>query len=210
LAASSDRAVRPASSEAWVGASGTSAGRPASILWQSVGIDQSGSLLISLSTSIVNILGTVVAMLFIDRVGRRPLALIGSAGMAVSLALASWAFSYKTGSGDSISIPDTQGTVALVAAHTFVFFFAVSWGVILWVMVGEMFPFPIRAARDVRGYGLQLARQLGRHGELPAHGGLEPVGHVRLLRRLRAAVRVFVLRVVKETKGRQLEDTSSV
>ncbi|MFI6620646.1 MFS transporter [Streptomyces sp. NPDC050528] len=41
-----------------------------------------------------------------------------------------------------------QGTVALVAAHTFVFFFTVSCGVILWVMVGEMFPFPfpIRAA----------------------------------------------------------------
>nr|WTB34716.1 sugar porter family MFS transporter [Streptomyces sp. NBC_00830] len=117
-----------------------------SILWQSVGIEQSSSLLISLSTSLINIVGTVVAMLFIDRIGRKPLALIGSAGMAVSLALAAWAFSYKTGSGDSLSIPDTQGTVALIAAHTFVFFFAVSWGVILWVMVGEMFPLKIRAA----------------------------------------------------------------
>jgi MFS family permease len=85
-------------------------------------------------------------MLFIDRIGRKPLALIGSAGMAVSLALAAWAFSYKTGSGGSLSIPDAQGTVALIAAHTFVFFFAVSWGVILWVMVGEMFPLRIRAA----------------------------------------------------------------
>jgi sugar porter (SP) family MFS transporter len=117
-----------------------------SLLWQSVGIDQASSLLISLSTSIINIVGTVVAMLLIDRIGRKPLALTGSAGMAVSLALASWAFSYRTGSGSSLSIPDTQGTVALVAAHAFVFFFAVSWGVVLWVMVGEMFPLRIRAA----------------------------------------------------------------
>ncbi|MCF2530842.1 sugar porter family MFS transporter [Yinghuangia sp. KLBMP8922] len=116
-----------------------------SILWQSVGIDESNSLLISLSTSIVNIVGTVVAMFFIDKIGRKPLAMIGSAGMTVSLALAAWAFSYKSGGGDDIVIPDTEGTVALIAAHTFVFFFAVSWGVILWVMVGEMFPLKIRA-----------------------------------------------------------------
>lgn len=117
-----------------------------SVLWQSVGIDQSGSLLISLSTSVVNIVGTVVAMLLIDRVGRRPLALAGSLGMAVSLALAAWAFSGTTGSGDDIGLPDLQAGVALVAAHTFVFFFAASWGVVLWVMVGEMFPLRIRAA----------------------------------------------------------------
>ncbi|NUU22156.1 MAG: sugar porter family MFS transporter [Streptomycetaceae bacterium] len=116
-----------------------------SILWQSVGIDESNSLLISLSTSIVNIIGTVVAMAFIDRIGRKPLAMIGSVGMTVALAVAAWAFSAKTGTGDDITIPDTQGTVALVAAHVFVFFFAVSWGVILWVMVGEMFPLRIRA-----------------------------------------------------------------
>ncbi|MFF9488182.1 sugar porter family MFS transporter [Streptomyces sp. NPDC014676] len=117
-----------------------------SVLWQSVGIDQSGSLLISLSTSIINIVGTVVAMLLIDRVGRRPLALAGSLGMAVSLALAAWAFSGTTGSGDDIGLPDLQAGVALVAAHAFVFFFAASWGVVLWVMVGEMFPLRIRAA----------------------------------------------------------------
>lgn len=117
-----------------------------SVLWQSVGIDQSGSLLISLSTSVVNIVGTVIATALIDRIGRRPLALAGSAGMAVSLGAAAWAFSYRTGSGESLSIPNAQGAVALLAAHVFVFFFAVSWGVVLWVMVGEMFPLGIRAS----------------------------------------------------------------
>ena len=57
-----------------------------SSLWQSVGIDPSASFFYSFTTSIINIIGTVIAMLFVDRIGRRPLALIGSAGMAVSLA----------------------------------------------------------------------------------------------------------------------------
>lgn len=68
---------------------------------QLVGIDQFSSLLIGLSTSVINIVGTVVAMQLIDRIGRKPLALIGSAGMAVSLTLAAWVFSYKTGCGES-------------------------------------------------------------------------------------------------------------
>ncbi|MER7180223.1 sugar porter family MFS transporter [Streptomyces hyaluromycini] len=181
-----------------------------SILWQSVGIDQSGSLLISLSTSIVNIIGTVVAMMFIDRVGRKPLALIGSAGMAVSLALASWAFSYKTGSGDGISIPDAQGTVALVAAHTFVFFFAVSWGVILWVMVGEMFPFRIRAAAMSVATAFNWIANWAVTESFPqmADWNLSVTYACYAVFALLSGV--FVLKVVSETKGRQLEDAAAV
>ncbi|WP_381793739.1 MFS transporter [Streptomyces niveus] len=114
-------------------------------LWQSVGIDPTSSFFYSF-TPIINIIGTVIAMIFVDRIGRRPLLLIGSAGVTVSLALAAWAFSYKSGSGTNISIPKTQGTVALVAAHAFVLFFALSWGVVVWVLLGEMLPGRIRAA----------------------------------------------------------------
>ncbi|WP_253767218.1 sugar porter family MFS transporter [Goodfellowiella coeruleoviolacea] len=117
-----------------------------STLWQSVGIDQSSSLLISLSTSVINIIGTVIAMALVDRVGRKPLALVGSVGMAVALGTAAWAFSYASGSGDNVTIPAAQGLVALLAAHVFVLFFALSWGVVVWVMLGEMFPGRVRAA----------------------------------------------------------------
>jgi sugar porter (SP) family MFS transporter len=115
-------------------------------LWQSVGIDPNSSFLYSFTTSIINIIGTVIAMSLVDRVGRRPLALVGSAGMAVSLGLVAWAFSARTGQGKSIRLPDTEGTVALIAAHSFVLFFALSWGVVVWVFLGEMFPNRIRAA----------------------------------------------------------------
>ncbi|MFE0460535.1 sugar porter family MFS transporter [Kitasatospora sp. NPDC058965] len=116
-----------------------------SVLWQSVGINESNSLLISLSTSIVNVIGTVIAMVLVDRIGRKPLAVAGSIGMAAALATAAWAFSYRTGSGAGAGLPSLQGTVALVAAHVFVLCFAFSWGVVVWVLLGEMFPNRIRA-----------------------------------------------------------------
>jgi SP family sugar:H+ symporter-like MFS transporter len=116
-----------------------------SFLWQSVGINESNSLLISLSTSIVNVVGTVLAMTLVDRIGRKPLALAGSAGMALSLSTAAWAFSFREGTGDTATLADSYATVALVAAHVFVFCFAFSWGVVVWVLLGEMFPNAIRA-----------------------------------------------------------------
>jgi SP family sugar:H+ symporter-like MFS transporter len=116
-----------------------------SFLWRSVGINESNSLLISLSTSIVNVVGTVVAMSLVDRIGRKPLALAGSAGMALALGTAAWAFSFRVGTGDTATLADSYATTALVAAHVFVFCFAFSWGVVVWVLLGEMFPNRIRA-----------------------------------------------------------------
>lgn len=114
-----------------------------STLWQSVGVDPTESFFYSFTTSIINIVGTVIAMIFVDRIGRRPLALIGSVGMVIGLALEAWAFSFDLVDG---KLPATQGWIALVAAHVFVLFFALSWGVVVWVFLGEMFPNKIRAA----------------------------------------------------------------
>src|SRR5699024_12727209 len=68
-----------------------------SSLWQSVGIEESDSLLLSLFTSMVNIVGTVIAILLVDRVGRKPLLLVGSAGMTLALSLAAYAFANSCG-----------------------------------------------------------------------------------------------------------------
>jgi sugar porter (SP) family MFS transporter len=115
-------------------------------LWQSVGINPESSFLYSFTTSIVNIVGTIIAIALVDKVGRKPLGLVGSIGMAVSLAAVAWAFAAKTGSGENVHLPDTQGMVALIGAHTFTLFFAASGGVIVWVLLGEIFPSRIRAA----------------------------------------------------------------
>ncbi|MCA1221737.1 sugar porter family MFS transporter [Streptomyces sp. 8L] len=114
-------------------------------LWQSVGFSESSSFTTSVITAAINVVMTVVAMLFIDRVGRRRLLTIGSIGMFLSLLLTAIAFSQQHGSGKSVSLPHPYGPLALVGANAFVVFFALSWGPVMWVMLAEMFPNRMRA-----------------------------------------------------------------
>ncbi|MEV7440365.1 sugar porter family MFS transporter [Streptomyces sp. NPDC091204] len=177
-----------------------------SSLWQSVGIDPSSSFFYSFTTSIINIIGTVIAMVLVDRLGRKPLALIGSAGMAVSLGICAWAFSYKEGSGDNITIPDTQGTIALVAAHSFVLFFALSWGVVVWVLLGEMFPNRIRAA----ALGVAAAAQWIANWVItvtfPTLSDWNLSGAYVIYTFFALLSIPFILKWVPETKGKALEE----
>ncbi|MFD5427481.1 sugar porter family MFS transporter [Streptomyces sp. NPDC127084] len=177
-----------------------------SSLWQSVGINPESSFLYSFETSIVNIIGTVIAMIFIDRIGRKPLALIGSAGMAVSLGCAAWAFSYKTGTGADVSLPSFHGTVALIAANFFVLFFALSWGVVVWVLLGEMFPGRIRAA----ALGVAVAAQWVANWLItvtfPSLSDWNLSGAYVIYTFFALLSFPFILKWVPETKGKALEE----
>ncbi|MCM2578772.1 sugar porter family MFS transporter [Streptomyces meridianus] len=177
-----------------------------SSLWQSVGIDPTSSFLYSFTTSIINIVGTVIAMLFVDRIGRKPLALIGSVGMALSLGVAAWAFSYKTGTGQNISMPDLQGTAALVAAHAFVLFFALSWGVVVWVLLGEMFPNRIRAAALGVAASAQWVANWLITVSFPSLSDWNLSGAYVLYTVFAVLSIPFVLKFVPETKGKALEE----
>ncbi|MFD8781838.1 sugar porter family MFS transporter [Kitasatospora sp. NPDC059599] len=177
-----------------------------SILWQSVGIDQSNSLMISFIGSVINILGTVIAIVLVDRIGRKPLALIGSVGMAVALGTAGWAFSSATGSGDNLTLPDLQGTVALIAANAFVLFFALSWGVVVWVMLGEMFPNRIRAAALSVAASAQWIANWVITVSFPSMARWN-LSVTYLIYAAFAALSIpFVAKYLKETKGVRLED----
>lgn len=177
-----------------------------SSLWQSVGIDPSSSFLYSFTTSIINIIGTVIAMIFVDRIGRKPLALIGSAGMAVSLGLCAWAFSFTTGTGDDITMPDAQATVALVAAHSFVLFFALSWGVVVWVLLGEMFPNRIRAAALGVAASAQWIANWVITVSFPSLADWSLSGAYVIYTVFALLSIPFVLKWVPETKGKALEE----
>ncbi|WP_415951495.1 sugar porter family MFS transporter [Streptomyces sp. KLOTTS4A1] len=175
-------------------------------LWQSVGIDPESSFFYSFETSIVNIIGTVIAMTLVDRLGRKPLALIGSAGMAVSLAVAAWAFSYKSGTGDDISLPDAQGTIAIVAANCFVLFFALSWGVVVWVLLGEMFPNRIRAAALGVAASAQWIANWVITVSFPTLSDWNLSGAYMIYTAFALLSIPFILRFVPETKGKALEE----
>ncbi|MFF0112136.1 sugar porter family MFS transporter [Streptomyces prasinus] len=172
-------------------------------LWQSVGVDPADSFFYSFTTSIINIVGTVIAMLLVDRIGRRPLALIGSVGMVIGLALEAWAFSFDLVDG---KLPATQGWVALIAAHMFVLFFALSWGVVVWVMLGEMFPNRIRAAALGVAAAAQWIANWAITASFPSLADWN-LSTTYVIYTLFAALSIpFVLKFVKETKGKSLEE----
>ena len=113
-------------------------------LWQAVGFTEKNSLLITVITSITNVVVTIVAILLVDRVGRRPILLTGSVGMALSLGIMALSFTFADKHGSAVSLPNPWGPIALVAANAFVVFFGASWGPLVWVLLGEIFPSRIR------------------------------------------------------------------
>ena len=119
-------------------------------LWESVGFGAGAAFWISVVTSVVNILVTIVAIATVDRFGRRPLLLIGSAGMAVSLALRDGVLLDRQQRRRAAPTATSRwgpvaGPLALVGANLFVVFFGMSWGPVVWVLLGEMFNNRIRA-----------------------------------------------------------------
>jgi SP family sugar:H+ symporter-like MFS transporter len=177
-----------------------------SLLWQSVGYNVSSSLLLSVSTSIVNVIGTVLAISVIDRIGRKPLAMIGSLGMTVSLAVVAFAFSHVNTSTAVSSIPKAYGTTAIVGAHVYVFFFAMSWGVVVWVLLGEMFPNKIRALALSVAASFQWLANFAVSQSFPTMSRWSLSGSYIIYACMALLSFFFVVRFVKETKGKALEE----
>jgi SP family sugar:H+ symporter-like MFS transporter len=123
-------------------------------LWQLAGFSESQSLAINIVSGAVSIAACFGTIAVIDKVGRKPLLLIGSAGMAVTLFAMVYAFSH--GSLDpkgNLVLSKDLGMIAVVAANLYVIFFNFSWGPVMWVMLGEMFPNQIRgSALAVSGF----------------------------------------------------------
>jgi sugar porter (SP) family MFS transporter len=176
------------------------------VLWQAVGFSADESAVYTVITSVINVLTTLIAIALIDKIGRKPLLLIGSAGMAATLATMAVIFANATVNPDGTpSLPGASGVIALIAANLFVVAFGMSWGPVVWVLLGEMFPNRIRAA----ALGLAAAGQWAANWaitvtfpELRNNLGLA-YGFYALCAVLSF---LFVTKWVRETKGVSLED----
>jgi SP family sugar:H+ symporter-like MFS transporter len=176
------------------------------VLWEAVGFSEGDSFVITVITSVVNILTTLIAIALIDKIGRKPLLLIGSTGMAVSLVTMAVIFGTAGVGADGKPFLDgAAGPIALIAANVFVIAFGMSWGPVVWVLLGEMFPNRIRAA----ALGLAAAGQWAANWAITVsfpglrnHLGLA-YGFYGLCAILSF---IFVWRWVQETKGVSLED----
>jgi len=177
-----------------------------STLWHSVGFSETDSFAITVATSIVNVLVTLVAIALVDRIGRKPLLLVGSAGMAITLGLMAVCFSQANSSGAAITLPAPWGVVALVAANAYVVFFGVSWGPVVWVLLGEMFPNRIRAMALAVAASAQWLANFAITSSFPALAQLGLMFAYGLYAAFALLSLFFVVRAVRETKGIELED----
>ncbi|MCX6501022.1 MAG: sugar porter family MFS transporter [Microbacterium sp.] len=179
-------------------------------LWKAVGFDESDSLLITVITSMTNVVMTLVAIWLVDRVGRKPILLTGSALMTLSLGAMALAFSFAEGSGTDVSLPGVWGPVALVAANLFVVGFAASWGPLVWVLLGEIFPSRIRgkalgvaaAAQWIANFLITMSFPVMSSWSLPLTYGMYAAFALLSF--------FYVIWKIPETKGMELEKTETL
>jgi SP family sugar:H+ symporter-like MFS transporter len=181
-----------------------------SALWRAVGFSEDDSLLITVITSVTNILTTLVAIALVDRVGRKPLLTVGAAGMVVTLGTMAWVFAtaatHPGPTGPQPELGPVAGPVALTAANLFVVFFGFSWGPVVWVLLGEMFNNRIRASALAVATAAQWLANWTVSTTFPV---LADVG-LGLAYSVYAGCAllglIFVTRALRETKGRELEE----
>jgi sugar porter (SP) family MFS transporter len=163
------------------------------------GVDSSaGSILAAVGVGIINVAMTVVALRLLDRLGRRPLLMVGVSGMIVSLFALGLAFEFN---GTAASV------IAIGSLMVYVASFAISLGPIFWLLNAEIYPLSVRS--KAAGLGtmanwtfnfivsltfLLLIEALGESGAFWFYGA---IGVLTL---------IFCQRLVPETKDKHLED----
>jgi len=121
------------------------------VLWQSAGFQESDALLINVISGAVSIAACLIATAVIDKLGRKPMLMIGSIGMGITLGSMAIVFATAKSGANGALILGGVGPVALIAANLYVMFFNFSWGPVMWVMLGEMFP------NQIRGSGMAVS-----------------------------------------------------
>jgi len=107
-------------------------------IFRDMGASTDSSLLQTIIVGAVNLVFTVVAILTVDKFGRKPLMIIGSIGMAVSMLALGLTFYFNQ-----------VGLFALVLMLLYTAAFAMSWGPVCWVLLAEIFPNSIRGALSI-------------------------------------------------------------
>lgn len=164
-------------------------------IFESMGAAKDASLLQTVIMGLVNVIFTVVAIFTVDKWGRKPLLIIGSAGMAIGMfAISALAFMKVIG----------IGTLVFIIIYTASFM--MSWGPITWVLISEIFPNKIRGKAVAVAVAAQWAANYFISSTYPAmmefSGGMT-YGFYGLMSVLSL---IFVWKIVPETKGKTLEE----
>ena len=177
-------------------------------LWQLAGFTEDQSLQINIVSGAVSIAACFITIAVIDRIGRKPLLLIGSAGMAATLFAMVYAFANGAlDAAGNLQLSSEMGWVALIAANLYVIFFNVSWGPVMWVMLGEMFPNQIRgSALAVAGFAQWFSNYLIAQTFPIMAAGLGLAVSYSFYA-VSAVISFFLVqKFIHETKGKELEE----
>lgn len=168
-------------------------------IFENMGATGDASMVQTVVMGIVNILFTVVAIFTVDKVGRKPLLIIGSAGMMIGMvALA------------ALSFTDSIGLAALVFIIIYTASFMMSWGPICWVLIAEIFPNTIRSQAVAIAVAAQWISNFLVSATFPSLSAWSIGGTYCLYALMSLASAIFVWRWVPETKGKTLEEMSAL
>ncbi len=153
-------------------------------------------------------MATFLAIGLIDRVGRKPLLVVGSIGMMVTLLVMALVFAMADTAADGKPVlSHAAALIGLSAANLYILAFGVSWGPVMWVLLGEMFPNRLHdAALAVCGATNWAPNFVVTVTFQPL---LKDAGMARAYGLYAAAAAVsltFVWLAVRETKGKTLEE----
>ncbi len=181
-----------------------------SVLWQAAGFTEADALLTNVISGSVNVAFTLLAIYLVDRVGRKPLLMIGGLGQAAMLGLL--AIIFATGAREAsggLQMDGTSGIMALVVANLYIAFFATTWGPVMWVMLGEMFPNKFRGAALALAGLVQWAANFLVTITFPVLLAYIGLGVSYGIYAAFGILAFFVVRrFLTETKGRTLEEIS--
>jgi len=177
------------------------------VLWQAVGFSESDALLINVISGGASLAACLVTITLVDKIGRKPILFVGSLGMTIMLALVAFAFSTGSETNGQLTLSDNMGLLALIAANVYVMLFNASWGPVMWVMLGEMFPNQLRgsglAIAGLSQWGVNFLITISFPVMLTTIGLFGAYGFYALCAAFSA---VFVYYMVHETCGVELED----
>ncbi len=162
------------------------------------------SILATAGIGVINVLMTVVAILLIDRVGRRPLLLIGLVGMVISLGILGLAFALP-------GLSSSLGLLAVISLMLYVGSFAIGLGPVFWLMISEIYPLKIRgramSTATVVNWGMNLLVAITFLSLIQILG---TPGTFWLYSVIGIGALIFVYSFVPETKGKSLEEIESI
>ncbi len=166
-------------------------------IFESMGASGNASMIQTVVMGVVNIVFTVVAIFTVDKVGRKPLLIIGSTGMMIGMAALA-----------ALSFSDSIGLAALFFIILYTASFMMSWGPICWVLIAEIFPNTIRSQAVAIAVAAQWISNFLVSATFPSLSAWSVGGTYCIYALMSLASAIFVWRWVPETKGKTLEEMS--